>query len=169
MKLISSRVDLRWVWGRCRLWRCTKGWCCDREGIVLGRLRGSVRGGVGRTGCGVRGSGGEVWRLDSQPHTRAPQLAASPRSNDRRPRPVSYYSSKFISWARSPIWKRSRAVFWTGDWQCRVRSDPPSDVLSPADVSILASLPVPGADWPRGMLPHRGFKINSCSWNLYRW
>ena len=112
--------------------------------------------GCGGPGGGRRLGGEEEGRRARAGRTRAPTPAADLRPNDRRPRPVSYYRSKYISRPRSPIWKRSRAVFWTSDWQCRVKKPFLIDDI-PVAVSILAQLYRMCV-----ILPHLDFKINSC-------
>lgn len=101
------------------------------EGIVLA-ARSSGRRLRGR---GQRAGWGGRRRTARAGRTRAPRFTSDPRSNDRRPRPVSYYRSINIPRARSPISKRSRGVFWTSDWQCRVKKTLPIAPIAP-DVSI---------------------------------
>lgn len=106
--------------------------------------RGCARqrvGGIVLAGCAAgaaRAPGGRARRADTARagRTRAPRFASNPRSNDRRLRPVSYYRSINIPRARSPISKRSRGVFWTSDWQCRVKKTFPIVPAAP-EVSIL--------------------------------
>ncbi|KPI97975.1 hypothetical protein RR46_11096 [Papilio xuthus] len=87
------------------------------EGIVLGGCAGAPScARTGREGRGVGPAGvwdgaGEVVeprrRLGL---TRASRLTLATRTNDRRPRTVSYYRSKYIPRARSPIWTLAQRV-----------------------------------------------------------